>query len=75
MGSHGSSAFGASPLEVSVPTTCSMGTPLDPCAAEEQGKAELEDQQLPRSSQLCLHYNSHNTEALLSFSQWLYLLS
>lgn len=40
MGSHGSNAFGASPLEDTHSGNSNMGPPLEPCAAEEQGKAD-----------------------------------
>lgn len=40
MGSHGSNASGASPLEATRGGNSNMGPPLEPCAAEEQGKAD-----------------------------------
>lgn len=44
----------------------SSRSPLQqPCAAAKQGKAEWENQQLPRASQFCLHSKSHNTQSCI----------
>lgn len=63
MGSHGSNMSGASPLEAACGGNSSRSPLLQPCAAAKQGKAEWENQQLPRSSQFSLHSKSHNTQA------------